>query len=134
MPLTGHKSVRSIHPPDFELEQTTVWSFPDRGGWATHKANYRGNWSPFIPRNVIERYSKPGDLVLDQMVGGGTTLVECKVLGRDALGVDINLDAGMLTLDRLNFDYPSYLETMPETDIRVFQGDARRLRGSHQRP
>jgi len=129
LPLTGHKSVRTIHPHDFKLEQTTVWSFPDRGDWATHKADYRGNWSPFIPRNVIERYSKPGDLVLDQMVGGGTTLVECKVLGRDAIGVDINLDAAMLTLDRLNFDYPSYLEALPKTNVRVFQGDARNLEG-----
>ncbi|MDD5616687.1 MAG: hypothetical protein PHH85_10850 [Candidatus Methanoperedens sp.] len=28
--------------------------------------NYRGNWSPYIPRNLILRYTAPGDLVLDQ--------------------------------------------------------------------
>lgn len=125
--LTGPKTVKKIHPEDFKREETTVWSFPDRGDWATHKANYRGNWSPYIVRNVLEWYSNPGDLVLDQMVGGGTTLVECKVMGRDAIGVDINPDAVMLALDRLNFEYNSYLETLPETNIRLFQGDARKL-------
>lgn len=40
-----------------------------------HDAKYRGNWSPYIPRNILLRYSKE-NLVLDQFVGGGTTLVE----------------------------------------------------------
>lgn len=38
-------------PDDFELETNTVWSFPNRGKWATHDAKYRGNWSPYIPRS-----------------------------------------------------------------------------------
>ena len=46
---------------DFELEATTIWSFPKRGRWAPHKGDYRGNYAPQIPRNVIERYSKQGD-------------------------------------------------------------------------
>ena len=45
------------HPDNFELQTNTVWSFPDRGNWATHDAKYRGNWSPYIPRNIILRYS-----------------------------------------------------------------------------
>jgi DNA modification methylase len=92
--------------------------------------NYRGNWSPYIPRNLIQRYTRTGDLVLDQMCGSGTTLVECKLLGRRAIGVDINRDAIMVTLDRLNFgfkpvnpDYPSDLL------INTYVGDARRLDG-----
>jgi hypothetical protein len=68
-------------PSTFTPETTTVWSFPDRGDWATHVGNYRGNWSPYIPRNLILRYTQPGELVLDQMMGSGTTLVECKLLG-----------------------------------------------------
>lgn len=39
---------------DYELEATTLWSFPDRGIWATHKGDYRGNFAPQIPRNVIK--------------------------------------------------------------------------------
>ncbi|MBM3700900.1 MAG: site-specific DNA-methyltransferase, partial [Actinobacteria bacterium] len=44
---TGSKN---LLPKDFELEKSTVWSFKSRGSWATHNGNYRGNWSPYIPR------------------------------------------------------------------------------------
>ena len=80
----------SLQPNNFRLESTTVWSFPDRGSWATHSGKYRGNWSPYVPRNLILRYSNPGDWVLDQFMGSGTTLVEAKLLNRHAVGVDIN--------------------------------------------
>ena len=43
-----------------------------------------------MPRNLILRYSNPGDWVLDSFMGSGTTLVEAKLLNRNAVGVDIN--------------------------------------------
>lgn len=52
-----NKNVKKWEPDDFELEMTSVWSFPNRGSWATHDAKWRGNWSPYIPRNIILRYS-----------------------------------------------------------------------------
>ena len=82
-----------IEPENFEQEMTTIWSFKDRGDWATHNPSYRGNWSPYIPRNLLLRYSKEKDLVLDQFVGGGTTLVEAKLLNRNCIGIDINPNA-----------------------------------------
>lgn len=88
---------------NFEIETTTVWSFPERGNWATHSGSYRGNWAPQIPRNLILRYSQKGDTVLDQMVGSGTTLVECVLTGRQGVGVDINPEAIELTKRNLNF-------------------------------
>ena len=97
-------NIKSYTPPDdYALERTTIWSFEKRGNWATHKGNYRGNWSPYIPRNLILKYTEKGDWVLDQMMGSGTTLVEAKLLERNAIGVDINLDAVMVARDRLNF-------------------------------
>ena len=39
-------------PKNFKLESTTIWSFKSRGNWATHNGQYRGNWSPYIPRNL----------------------------------------------------------------------------------
>jgi len=120
--------IKSISPPkDYSPEKSTVWSFPDRGNWATHKGNYRGNWSPYIPRNLILNFTKEGDWVLDQMVGSGTTLVECKLLGRNAIGVDINRDAIMVARDRLNFDITSLFETLPMPQIKTYVGDARNL-------
>jgi hypothetical protein len=77
-------------PKEFSVESTTIWSFPKRGSWATHNSRYRGNWAPYIPRNVILKYSKPGDTVLDYFVGGGTTAIEAKLLGRRCIAKDIN--------------------------------------------
>jgi DNA modification methylase len=115
-------------PKDYVPEAQTVWSFPNRGNWATHVGNYRGNWSPYIPRNLILKYTNPDDVILDQMVGSGTTLVECKLLGRNAIGVDINRDAIMVALDRLNFSYNPLDSEYPEDlKIRTYVGDARNL-------
>jgi len=108
-------------PDNFELQYNTVWSFPSRGNWATHDAKYRGNWSPYIPRNIILRYSKEGDVVLDQFVGGGTTLVETKLLNRTGIGVDINQSAIDITNAHLDFEH----ENCGETQVQV--GDARSL-------
>jgi len=51
-----NKEIKTLQPKNFKLETTTVWSFKSRGNWATHNGNYRGNWSPYIPRNVILRH------------------------------------------------------------------------------
>jgi len=114
-------SVKRWEPENFELEMNTVWSFPDRGNWATHDAKYRGNWSPYIPRNLILRYSATGDFVLDQFAGGGTTLVEAKLLGRDILGVDINPDALTRCREKTDFEYPN------AGRVKIRQGDAGNL-------
>jgi hypothetical protein len=51
---------------------------------------YPARFSPVFARAAIETFSKPGDLVLDPHVGGGTTLVEARASGREAVGVDIS--------------------------------------------
>jgi DNA modification methylase len=119
--LPNEQKIESFEPENFKLETTTVWSFPERGDWATHKGNYRANWSPYIPRNLILRYTNENDLVLDQMVGSGTTLIECKLLNRKGIGIDINPDAIMVTRNRLDFKYKY------EPEIKTYVGDARNL-------
>lgn len=93
-----------LQPENFSQESSTVWDFPERGAWATHKPDYRGNFAPQIPRNVILNYSEEGELVLDPMVGSGTTLVEARLLNRNAIGYDINQNAVNITSERINFE------------------------------
>ncbi len=114
-------NINKLEPENFNLERSSVWRFPNRGNWATHDGNYRGNWSPYIPRNVILRYSKEGDLILDQFVGSGTTLIEAKLLNRNAIGVDINPNAIAITKSKLQFDCKS------EPKIQLTNGDATNL-------
>ena len=110
-----------MEPENFELETNTVWAFPDRGKWATHDAKYRGNWSPYIPRNLILRYSAEGDIVLDPFVGGGTTAVEARLTKRNFLGFDINPHAVEISKKKCDFDF----DTMATAKIEV--ADARAL-------
>ena len=115
------KKIKKWEPEEFELEMNTVWSFPDRGKWATHDAKYRGNWSPYIPRNLLLRYSHEGDLVLDQFVGGGTTLVEAKLLNRNIIGVDINNNALERCKEKCDFEYENLGK------VYFYEADARNL-------
>jgi DNA modification methylase len=113
--------VNKIHQTTYSSESTTVWSFPERGNWATHNPRYRGNFAPQIARNIIEMYSQRGETVLDPMVGGGTTLIEAKVLVRNAIGLDINPEAVEITKEALKFNHH------PASNQIVKTGDARDL-------
>lgn len=86
-------------------ETTTHWSFPKRGDWATHDAKWRGNWSLYIPRNLILRYSQEGDLILEQFACSGTTLVGAKLLNRNIIGVDVNDVALNRCKEKTDFDH-----------------------------
>lgn len=116
------KKIKKWEPDDFELEMTTHWSFPKRGDWATHDAKWRGNWSPYIPRNILLRYSQEGDTVLDQFAGGGTTLVEAKLLKRNIIGVDVNDIALERCREKTDFPWED------GGKVYIKKGDARELK------
>jgi len=129
--LKVSKRIKTFYPEDFEEEKTTVWSFKKRGNWATHSGEYRGNWSPYIPRNIILKYSKPGELVLDYFCGAGTTAIECKLLGRRCIALDINDKA--IELAKKNIDFNIEPKSIfKKEDLLIFEpellvGDARDL-------
>ena len=51
---------------------------------------YPARFSPHFPASAIRCFSKPGDLILDPYMGGGTTIVEALATGRRAIGNDLN--------------------------------------------
>lgn len=114
----GDFFIKEPSPNKYKIETTSIWSFPERGNWSTHNGSYRGNWSPHIPRNIILRYSKEGDIVLDQFSGSGTTLVEALLLKRKCIGIDINPQAVEITQSNI---HPLISNN---TDATVRQGDA----------
>lgn len=50
--------------------------------------SYAGRMHPSIARQAIQRWSQPGNVVVDPFCGSGTVLVEAMGLGRHAIGVD----------------------------------------------
>jgi len=68
----------------------SLWIFDKRDTSGVHKADYWGNFIPQIPNQLLRRYTKKGEWVLDPFLGSGTTLIECRRLGRNGLGVELN--------------------------------------------
>lgn len=68
------------------------WECEDKDTrYLTHNYHpYSSKYIPQIANYLIQQLSKPNDLVVDPFVGSGTTLVECKLLGRNGIGVDLN--------------------------------------------
>jgi site-specific DNA-methyltransferase (cytosine-N4-specific) len=63
----------------------------DRENAYTHDFHpYAAKFPPTAIRSLIEEYTKPSDTVLDPFCGSGTTLVECRLLGRNAIGIELN--------------------------------------------
>lgn len=73
------------------LEVTTLWDFPSQnyGGKRQGDKGYTGATPSYIIWNLLKRYTRPGDLVIDPMAGSGTTLDVARELGRRALGYDV---------------------------------------------
>lgn len=70
-----------------------VWEVPTsaKTRYLSHDYfRYIGKFPPQIARRLILDYSKPGELVLDPMCGGGTTLIEARLSGRRSVGIDVN--------------------------------------------
>ncbi|MFH1421753.1 MAG: DNA methyltransferase [Planctomycetota bacterium] len=131
--LKTSKKIKTFTPKSFKEEQNTIWSFKSRGSWATHSGEYRGNWSPYIPRNIILKYSEQGELVLDYFCGAGTTAVESKLLGRKCIALDINNKAIELSKTNLNFQIKQQLSLIEKRNcLKIYEpllvlGDARNL-------
>ena len=124
------ETIEKWEPKDFELEKSTTWKFRKRGDWATHNGNYRGNWPPEIPRNMILKYTNLGDMVMDCFLGGGTTILESRLLGRNALGFDVNPFSISLTdaqLEIINKEATRQGINLPESEIKTEVADARIL-------
>jgi len=70
--------------PDFDFaEHSTLY--------ATHGLHpYAAKCPPQLVKYALTYYSEQGETILDPMVGSGTTLVEARLMGRHAIGYDID--------------------------------------------
>lgn len=102
-----------------EIETESLWYWDKRDGTGAHMADYHGNFIPQIPRQAMLRYTKEGDTVLDLFLGSGTTLIECRRLGRNGIGVELQSEIAEASEERIN-------EEPNETNIvtSVVNGDS----------
>jgi adenine-specific DNA-methyltransferase len=82
----------SFKKPALRLQPTTLWDYPSQhyGESVQGDPKYRGATPSYIIWNLLQRYTKKNDLVVDPCAGSGTTLDVARELGRRALGYDVH--------------------------------------------
>lgn len=111
-----------------DVNTDSLWIIDKRDNSGIHNANYHGNFVPQIPRELMQRFTKKGDFVLDTFLGGGTTLIETQRLERNGIGIELqeeiakqtkklikqeakeNLVSDIYVGDSSNFEYEKLLE------------------------
>lgn len=81
--------------------------------------NYPARFSPEFARAFIDAFTDPGDLVLDPFMGGATTLVEARTMGRRCIGVDINQISNFLAKAKTIIIFKSQLEEVQDWAERL---------------
>lgn len=72
-----------------EIWTDSLWVVNERDKTGKHDGFYHGNFIPQIPRQLILRYTKEGDTVLDPFLGSGTTAYETESLKRNLIGIEL---------------------------------------------
>lgn len=98
----------------------SLWLIPTRDKSGSHTNEYHGNFVPQIPRQLIMRYTKRREIVLDAFLGSGTTAIEANRLKREFIGIElqptiIELAKGLIAADQNNL--------IPDTNA-IIQGDS----------
>lgn len=73
-----------------EIITDSLWVLDKRDTSGAHLGWYWGNFIPQIPHQIVLRYTKKGEWVLDPFIGSGTTLIECRRLDRNGIGIELN--------------------------------------------
>jgi len=81
-------------------------------GWTHNFYRYPARFSPRFASTVIEHFSRPGDLVADPFMGGGTSIVEALVAGRNAIGNDLNSLAVLITKAKITHLRPDDVKSI----------------------
>lgn len=123
--MTFHGDFDPRHAPD-EIRSSSLW-IDERRGSGGGDASYHGNFIPEIPYQLIRRYTKLGEIVLDPFAGSGTTIEVGTSLGRVVLASDliprvpgvVQADARTVTLDghiHLAILHPPYWKIVRYSD------------------
>jgi DNA modification methylase len=86
------------HKAQSLVEWIDEWSFKSANtATYTHKIHrYPAMFIPQLVRKIIEAYTEDGDTVLDIFNGSGSTMVECCLLNRNSIGIEINPLANLI--------------------------------------
>ena len=102
-----------------DIYTDSLWVIDKRDNSGAHSGKYHGNFIPQIPNQMLRRYTKAGDWVLDPFMGSGTTLIEAARLGRNSVGVELQEDVALEAAGRIATESRDGVKSL------VFAGDSR---------
>jgi hypothetical protein len=105
-----------------ELITESLWLLGSRDRSGPHVGDYHGNFVPQIPYQVIRRFTRPGEVIVDLFSGMGTTLIECRHTGRHGLGVELSRQVTADSQQRIEA-----AENPESVTTRVLVGDSTQL-------
>lgn len=100
----------------------SLWVLEKRDSSGAHLGHYWGNFVPQIPHQLMLRYTKKDDWVLDPFVGSGTTLIECRRLGRNGVGVELVPEVVREAKDLIRKE-----ENIHNVSTEIITGDSRKV-------
>ena len=107
---------------DYEdLITDSLWLIKSRDKSGAHSNSFHGNFVPQIPNQLVRRFSKPGDVIVDAFLGSGTTLIETQRLGR--LGIGVELSESTAAIARLAIEADN--RSMNALQQHILIGDSR---------
>jgi len=94
-----------IFNANFSLEENKdVWVFPKPQSNYSKDKKYHSTQKPLeLISRIIKMFSNEGDVVLDAFLGSGTTMVACRNLKRNCIGIEINPSYIKICKERLNW-------------------------------
>ena len=95
---------RKTLPVGFDILKSVDWDFAgSKTNYLTHNIHpYPAKFIPQIPNALIQELSGVGDTIGDIFCGSGTTLVEALILKRNAVGIDANPLACLISRSKTN--------------------------------
>lgn len=72
-----------------DIYTDSLWIINKRDNSGAHKFKYHGNYIPQIAFQLLSRYTKKGDWVLDPFLGSGTTSIEAQRMERNSIGIEL---------------------------------------------
>jgi hypothetical protein len=100
-----------------DIKTDSLWMYDSRARGDGHKLDYHGNYIPQLATQLLTRYSKKDEIVLDLFLGSGTTAIEAARLNRRCIGVELKPELGEYVRGKLKPD-------LLDSRVHLLQGNS----------